>query len=259
MNKSTLIKSALALTLFLSSASTVYAGGTPNDCQPIYGGGDPCQTIKQIEINKTVQNPNTKIFVDGLSSNDPKFAPNQIVSFKLTIRNISGINLSNIVIKDILPDYVDFSSGIGNFDTNNKTLTINLEKLDFQETRDFFIQAKVKSPDKLGTQKETCVINQSIVIVNDKWSQDNSGFCIDKNASASVEANSVSSATTKGGLPLAPTATPANPKTTKGGLPVYPPTKAKTTPETGPEALSLIGLIPTALGGIFLRKKTKFN
>jgi hypothetical protein len=33
----------------------------------------------------------------------------------------------------------------------------------------------------------------------------------------------------------------------------------KTTPATGPEMLPLFGLIPAALGGLFLRKKSKHN
>jgi len=44
---------------------------------------------------------------------------------------------------------------------------------------------------------------------------------------------------------------------TKGGLPVYNSTPSATTPNTGPEALSLFGLIPMALGGFWLRKKVK--
>jgi hypothetical protein len=43
---------------------------------------------------------------------------------------------------------------------------------------------------------------------------------------------------------------------TKGGLPVHKPTDAKKTPATGPETIGLIGLIPAAAAGFFLRKKT---
>lgn len=49
--------------------------------------------------------------------------------------------------------------------------------------------------------------------------------------------------------------TSTNSETTKGGLQVYAPTKAAETPATGPEALALITLIPTAAAGWYLRKK----
>jgi hypothetical protein len=48
---------------------------------------------------------------------------------------------------------------------------------------------------------------------------------------------------------------PTNPPQTKGGLPVHSPTQTKTTPPTGPEAFSLLALIPAAAAGIYLRKK----
>lgn len=44
-------------------------------------------------------------------------------------------------------------------------------------------------------------------------------------------------------------------QTTKGGLPVYSPSTTSQTPPTGPEALSLLGLIPAAAAGFWLRKK----
>jgi len=42
---------------------------------------------------------------------------------------------------------------------------------------------------------------------------------------------------------------------TKGGLPVHAPSQTKTTPATGPEAWSLISLLPMAGAGIWLRKR----
>jgi len=38
---------------------------------------------------------------------------------------------------------------------------------------------------------------------------------------------------------------------------VFPASKAKSTPNTGPEVASLIGLFPLAAAGLFLKKKTK--
>ena len=46
-------------------------------------------------------------------------------------------------------------------------------------------------------------------------------------------------------------------QTTKGGLPVYSPSTTSQTPPTGPEAFSLLGLIPAAAAGFWLRKKAR--
>jgi hypothetical protein len=47
------------------------------------------------------------------------------------------------------------------------------------------------------------------------------------------------------------------PAKTKGGLPVHSPAAVKTTPATGPEAFGLLGLIPAAAAGFWLRNKTR--
>jgi uncharacterized repeat protein (TIGR01451 family) len=251
MNKSLLLIPTVAA-LFALNAQNVLAAGNDygsNQCQPIYGGGESCIKTPQFEINKTVQNPASKAYVDNLSVNDPKFAPTQEVLFKITVKNTSQEKLTNIVIKDIFPEVVDFSGGIGDYDAKSKTLTIKLDKLDSNEVRDFYVQAKVLPKDKLTNGDNiVCSINQSSITALDKTSQDNAQFCIEKGMTPQ---------TTKGGQPVNPGTTTVNPPTTKGGLPVYPPTTAKTTPQTGPESLALIGLIPSALGGLYLRRKAK--
>lgn len=45
--------------------------------------------------------------------------------------------------------------------------------------------------------------------------------------------------------------------TTKGGLPVYPAPSMNQTPATGTEMFSLLGLLPAAGAGLFLRRKSK--
>ena len=67
------------------------------------------------------------------------------------------------------------------------------------------------------------------MINNNNVSQDNSQFCIEKTAVASVV-------------------------TTKGGFPVLSSVPTTSTPSTGPEALVLFGLIPTGITGLMLRK-----
>jgi hypothetical protein len=48
----------------------------------------------------------------------------------------------------------------------------------------------------------------------------------------------------------------SNPTMTKGGLQVHTPSQTNKTPDTGPETLALIGLLPAAGIGMWLRRKT---
>lgn len=48
-----------------------------------------------------------------------------------------------------------------------------------------------------------------------------------------------------------------NDRTTKGGLPVKEPSQTDTTPDTGPAALGLLGLLPVGAIGLYFRHKAR--
>lgn len=214
------------LTLFLfvfgfAFASQAYAQVV---CQPIYGGGQTCVTVGNIAVNKVVAHPQTGVFVDNLGVNDPKFAPNQVVTFRITITNTGGTTISSVNVTDVFPQFVNFVSGPGSFNQTNKTLTFSAGGLNPGESREFTLQGKVVADNQL-TQQITCVVNHVSVTADSMQAQDNSQLCIQKPQAV-----------------------------TKGGLPVMPPPKVKVTPPTGPELIPLISLLPAGLGGWYLRK-----
>lgn len=220
--KSLLILSIIASVFPLKS----YAD---TSCQPIYGGGQSCITSNNIVIDKTVLNPQTNQFVDNLSINSQKYQPGFVVTFQISITNTSNTTISKIDIKDIFPQYINFGSGAGTFDTNTNTLTFSLDNLAPNETRKYSIVGRIFSTEKLPGAEGSivCVVNQAIGIIDGKnVSQDNAQLCIEK----------------------------STPVTTKGGFPVLSTVPATTTPSTGAEAFALFALIPAGISGLMLRK-----
>lgn len=221
----------LSIFAILIFALTASAQGVLADtaCQPIYGGGQTCVQVGNILINKTVQNPQTGAFVDNLNINDPKFAPAVAVKFNITVTNTGSSTINKTTVKDTLPQFVSFVSGPGSFDSNTKVLTFDVGNLAAGESRIFTIAGRVADGGQLpADQGITCVVNQALATAeNGQQSSDNSQFCIQKPVLGE----------------------------TKGGLKVFPAPAVTTTPSTGPEMLSLIGLIPTGLAGFMLRKK----
>jgi len=222
------------LSLFLSSVLfiTVNASASADtSCQPIYGGGETCVQVGNVFVNKTVLNPQSNSFVDNLGINDPKYSPSSNVTFHITVTNNGGETISKVTVKDVLPQFVNFVSGPGSFDSNTKTLTFELGDLKANESRTFTVVGKTAAQDNLpSSQGITCVVNQAISTANNgQESSDNSQFCIEK---------------------------PVLGETTKGGLKVFPAQPMAKTPATGPEMLPLFGLIPSGALGFFLRKKT---
>jgi uncharacterized repeat protein (TIGR01451 family) len=205
----------------LASRTTTNASVT---CQPIYGGGQTCTSSGNIQISKTVQNPQTGAFVTSLGINDPKFSPGQTVPFQVTISNTGGSNISQVTVSDIMPQFLNFVSGPGNFTANNQTLTFTVSNLAAGASQTFNVIGQVVGANQLPTnQGVVCVVNQAQVSTSDnQTSQANAQLCIQQQ-------------------------TPQ----------VQPAPTIKQTPPTGPEMLPLLGLIPTGLLGFLLRKKAK--
>jgi len=220
------------LSLFLLSTSFTFAAGTTT-CTPVYGGGQTCVTSGNLAINKTVANPKTNEMVDSLGVNDPKYAPENVVPFRLVVTNNGGTKLSNIEVKDIFPQFVQFVTGMGSFDKNTKTLSFKIDSLNPNESKTFPVQGKIAPASQLPQDQGTvCVVNQTSASSEGQTSQDNAQFCIEKKVL---------------------------PAQTKGGKEVFPLPKAQVTPPTGPEALSLLALFPLGAAGYLLRKKTNKN
>lgn len=216
--------------LFLTAISFVFPlkAFADTSCQPIYGGGQSCVTTNNIVVNKTILNPQTNRFVDNLSINDPKYQPGFITTFQISITNTGNNNVSEVNVRDIFPQYVNFASGAGTFDTNTNTLSFRLNNLAPNETRTYSIIGRVFSESQIPVAQGSvvCVVNQAIATVdNVSVSQDNAQFCIEKNAPTVV---------------------------TKGGFPVYSSVAVTSMPKTGPEALILLGLFPTGIIGLFM-------
>lgn len=230
MNKLLFTVSAVAFLTFSGSAyATGSYGGYGTPCEPVYGGGEVCVSKGEIQIDKTVKNPQTGAFVDNLSlSNDPKYSANQTVEFHLVLKNTGKETLDKVTVTDTFPSYLTFESGTGTFDSNTKTLTFTVNDLQAGESRTYNVVGKVVDSSKLpADQAVTCVVNQVKAVSSENQSSDVSQFCIEKVIA-----------------------------TTKGGLPVMPAPTMTKTPSTGPEMLGLLGLIPAAAGGLFLRKRS---
>ncbi len=209
-------------------------------CTPVYGGGQTCPPPGNITISKSVKNPSSGVFVDNLTTNDPKYAPGQVVNFKIVVTNTTGTNISSVNVNDVFPSYLSFVSGNGSFDANKNTLTFNLNNLNGGQTQTFNVQAKVVDEANIPfANGVVCVVNQAFGTTSGgQTAQDNSQLCIQKTTV---------------------TPAPTVPSTTKGGLPVVTAPKITITPPTGPEMLPLLALLPSGLAGFILRKRSKIN
>lgn len=212
---------SLFLSLFLFS-SKAFASG---ECTPLYGGGYTCPKSSEIIIDKQIKNPTNDLFVDNLTQFDPKFAPSADVTFRIFVRNTGDQTFDRVEIKDILPDYLSFVSGPGNFNASegkNGTLTFTLYNLAGGESREYWVWGRVFASQDIPKDLICKLQNRAQArTTGDRFNEDIAEYCIEKTAGV-----------------------------TKGGLSVT------EVPKTGPEAiLSFIGLSSLLGAGVYLRRK----
>jgi uncharacterized repeat protein (TIGR01451 family) len=202
--------------------TTTQATKGDTTCQPAYGYGQTCVQVRKVELDKKVKHPTTGEYVDTLTVNDPRFKPLNTIEYKVTVTNTGKETLTNLVLTDYYPDHITFTKASVPFTQNGNVLTYTIDSLTPGASKEFTLTGIAASADKLPADKGVvCVINRAQVKVQDQTGEDTAQACIQKDVLGKV----------------------------------YPPVKVEKTPPTGPETLALVGLLPTGLAGLLLRKR----
>ena len=137
------------------------------------------KAVGQLWINKQVKHPTTGSFVDNLSITDPHFLPKQEVVFRIEVKNVGHEDIHDIEVKDILPEYVDFISGLSGYD-GSRTLSLRIDKLTPNESKTYEIKTNVKDESVLPSNMVTCLTNMAEGRFKHIVNQDTASFCIEK-------------------------------------------------------------------------------
>src|SRR3989338_6907440 len=93
---------------YLVSNIPVYA-----DCVGQYGQyGQPCPSYaivvdKMVGLPGTSNDANSYQYVDNLNTSDSRFKPDQVVFFKVKVKNTSTAKLTSVEVKDAIPSYLE--------------------------------------------------------------------------------------------------------------------------------------------------------
>lgn len=247
----------LPLLLLSASVQNVSAQIT-NGCDPIYGGGETCQQTSNITVDKKIKHPIENRFLDQLTGDDPYFIPDQQITFTIEVKNTGRSTIKNITLEDLFPpQLIRYDDKVGTFDNKTKILSYKIDVLKGNTAKKITVKVRVlKADQSLNNNDPVCLLNQVRAYANknkNNPSQDNVRFCVEKQGSAPKPQQTNSPA---GGATPTPTKSQL-PDQTKGGLPIKPQPNISKSPKTGPETLALVALLPSALAGLLLRRKTK--
>lgn len=101
-------------------------------------GQQPTQPGQRILIDKKVATPGSAtgkagegagVYVDNLLQTDARFSPGDQIVFKIIVKNTTNQTLRNVVVRDIIPTYVEPIVGPGNYDAGTRTITYTIPEL----------------------------------------------------------------------------------------------------------------------------------
>ena len=202
------------------------------DCTALYGGGESCPPSFSFDVQKSVQRPGKSgdYVIGGFSFNDPKYSPSQTVSFEITVKNTGSQTIPTITVVDTLPQsFLSFVSGKGSFDANTKKLTYTINNLEAGKTDKNTVTGKIADSNLMPSDEGI------ICLVNNVEGTDSNGLKDSAQGQFCVKKQVLGGSTPQ----------------------VLPAPKVTSTPATGPEMLPLLALLPGALGGFILRRKSQ--
>jgi uncharacterized repeat protein (TIGR01451 family) len=117
-------------------------------------------------------------YVDNLGSSDYNFKPGETIYFQLKVKNTSTVVLNNVTVKDMLPTYLNALEGPGAYDSNSKTITIDVGTLQVNEEKIYTLKTVVVAQSSLPTDKNLiCMVNTARATSVNTSDEDTAQLC----------------------------------------------------------------------------------
>ena len=120
-------------------------------------------------------------YVDNLSPSDPRFAPGQKVFFKIKVKNTSDEKLKDVTVRDFLPDFVELVEAPGEFNSDERSITISAGDLEVDEEKVYFLTMRVLPQEQLPEDSGLfCPVNTVETFNGGVSDEDTAQFCVEK-------------------------------------------------------------------------------
>lgn len=160
MNAKIITLAVLASLISVVPANKIFA---KEICFTQYGGGETCVNVDEnakINVDKKVSDENGN-FQDHLKSSVHKFEAGDKVYFKIEVENNGDVDLKDVELKDVLPDFLSFGKMIDG-DTPSKSgkeLKWDLGDIKKGESETVKFYADVADEEDLPKDDKICLTN----------------------------------------------------------------------------------------------------
>ena len=153
MNKNIFLTIGLAISIF---------GLTTKGVSANYQYGDS-ESHRQIIVDKKIKSIDQNYWSDNLSSDNILFTAEELVFFKIYVKNTGDETLKNITLIDYIPQYTKHILSDGDFkDTENRT-DWTIDQLDPGQEKEYFLRVQVKDINSLPQGDILVSINKAKV------------------------------------------------------------------------------------------------
>jgi len=154
------------------------------ECRSVYGGGEVCE-YGDITIDKQIWNPNKSEYWDNIDASDYVFGPQQEITFRIRIKNISDVKQNHIALRDFMTDYLTFvrASDNANWLSDQKKAEWSIDNLEPGQTKTVEITFKTVVRDQIPSGKTQLVNRAEAQKDNGERKSDSSYFYIAKDKS----------------------------------------------------------------------------
>lgn len=179
--------------LVVLTASFLFVNKVSADCVGQYGQyGQPCPSYA-IVVDKMVGKPGTSTdankysYVDNLGVSDPRFKPDQVVFFKVKVKNTSTTKLVGMEVRDTVPSYLEPLDGPGDFNSTTREIVWNAGDFEVDQEKTYFLKMRVYSQANIPADKGLfCVTNYVKANSSNAFDDDTAQLCIEKQVTAEV-------------------------------------------------------------------------
>ena len=146
-------------------------------------------------IDKKINKSGTSDYYDNLTDSDA-FRPGDVITYKIFVKNIGDVNLSDLIVKDLFPSFVNYHSAPSGGDYKDGVWTINIGTLKPGDAKTLMLRGQVVGDTDLPSDKSLiCGLKNRAEMHGDVTGgllvSDDAQFCIEHGVITPVAATSL--------------------------------------------------------------------
>jgi uncharacterized repeat protein (TIGR01451 family) len=134
----------------------------------------------QISVDKKIRSVSQKDWYDNLGTDNNIFSAEDLIEFKIIIKNSGDSKLTNIQLTDYLPQYLNTVFYPGSFDEENRQIHWSFDSLESGEEKESRIRVQVVKADQLPNSSQFCLTNKvEVKTAEGPADGDTAQFCLE--------------------------------------------------------------------------------